>query len=67
MSGTIVHCLEEYMEFSGVLVLFLRGLMAVGLVSFTVFALSILWKDMRHEKDTKKKPRSSLKQKENKQ
>ncbi|HOJ00606.1 MAG TPA: hypothetical protein PLL88_03225 [Anaerolineaceae bacterium] len=55
------------MEFSGVLVLFLRGLMAVGLVSFTVFALSILWKDMRHEKDTKKKPRSSLKQKENKQ
>lgn len=43
------------MEFSSVLVLFLRGLMAVALVAFTAFALSILWKDLRSEKNIKKR------------
>ena len=52
------------MEFSGVLVLFLRGFMAVALVAFTVFALFILWKDLRGEKNIKKKKTSSSKQKE---
>jgi len=64
MSGTIENCLEEHMEFSGVLVLFLRGFMAVALVAFTVFALFILWKDLRGEKNIKKKKTSSSKQKE---
>ncbi len=53
------------MEFSGVLVLFLRGLMAVALVAFTFFALYILWKDLRGEKSMRKKKTSSSKQKEN--
>ena len=49
------------MEISGVLVLFLRGLMAVALVAFTIFALFILWKDLRGEKIVKKKKTSSSK------
>jgi hypothetical protein len=49
------------MEFSSVLVLFLRGLMAVALVAFTAFALYVLWKDLRGEKNVKKKNKSSSK------
>jgi len=49
------------MDLSSVLVLFLRGLMAVALVAFTTFALSILWKDLRGEKIVKKKNKSSSK------
>jgi hypothetical protein len=49
------------MDLSSVLVLFLRGLMAVALVAFTAFALSILWKDLRGEKIVKKKNKSSSK------
>ncbi len=37
------------MEFSAVLVLLLRGLMAVVLLAFTIFALFLLWKDLHDE------------------
>ncbi len=49
------------MDFSSVLVLFLRGLMAIALVAFTAFALSILWKDLRSDDKIKKKNKSSSK------
>jgi len=42
------------MDFSGILVLALRGIMAVALVAFVGFALSLMWKDLNGEKVKKK-------------
>lgn len=42
------------MDFSGILVLVLRGLLAVALVAFVGFSLSLLWKDLQGEKQKKK-------------
>lgn len=39
------------MDTIGILVLILRGGMAVVLVSFTVFALFILWKNLHHQNE----------------
>jgi len=54
MSSKIGNCLEESMDFSGILVLALRGIMAVALVAFVGFALSLMWKDLNGEKVKKK-------------
>lgn len=42
------------MDFSGILVLALRGIMAVTLVAFVGFALSLMWKDLNGDKVKKK-------------
>jgi predicted tellurium resistance membrane protein TerC len=42
------------MDFSGILVLVLRGLLAVAWFAFVGFSLSLLWKDLQGEKPKKK-------------